>query len=282
LQCRCGICSSPIQLTSSQLTAYNILPTYVTKTLLHPGDALFKRTHFSKYHDGLLRKCEINGAKKKIINYDILQLEIMVGSYLCVCGAFLGLPKRGRVSLFGVLLLWWGLTKQVFYATTPNGGGSGVQIYPLPMLFALIMACLCVRRDVKRILRSFRARYRKSCAKRRSSKTKYVQQKHLGQGFSKEAKPHPPTFAVAQHPKDQEKMSVTRVKGFLVVHQSDVEIGLLAQLSLTFQLPASWLLQLTKPTAEELNKFRIYLQSFCDRVILLAASLTAVFMDIKQ
>ncbi|GAB4850093.1 hypothetical protein Ancab_029392 [Ancistrocladus abbreviatus] len=88
---------------------------------------------------------------------DIQRLEMLVGSYLSITGAILGLLKKGRLSLFGMLLLLWGLIKESTQEkpaiTDPN---KIVQIYPT-MLIAVLITMLGVKADVRKVVRIFHA-----------------------------------------------------------------------------------------------------------------------------
>ena len=77
---------------------------------------------------------------------------------MSVAGAFMGLIKPGRMSLFGTLLVLWGLFREVILRKSayiyPE---EAVNIYPA-MSIALISAFLSVRKDIRKIYRSCKGR----------------------------------------------------------------------------------------------------------------------------
>ncbi|KAL9232029.1 hypothetical protein vseg_007178 [Gypsophila vaccaria] len=152
--CSCGTCITPVQVTSSQLIASEILPDAFVKTLLYPGalvSALIKGTNIPRFDD-LLAIYNLSHVKAVPPAIDLRHLEISAGSYFSVAGAILGLRMPGRLSLFGMLLLLWGLIKEATYLDASRN----VQISPI-MFFAVFIALLCIKRDVKQIIRSFQA-----------------------------------------------------------------------------------------------------------------------------
>lgn len=66
---------------------------------------------------------------------------------MSVAGALLGLMKSGRFSLIGILLITWGLDKQVLFRNS-----ASVVIYPT-MLIALLSAFFSIRADVTKMIR---------------------------------------------------------------------------------------------------------------------------------
>ncbi|KAJ9692617.1 hypothetical protein PVL29_011606 [Vitis rotundifolia] len=84
--------------------------------------------------------------------------QVLAGSYFSVAGAFLGLLKYGRVSLFGMLIIIWGLVKEVILRKPANTSPlKSVYMYPA-MSIAVVCAFSSIRRDVRRLMRSCRAR----------------------------------------------------------------------------------------------------------------------------
>ncbi|GMH14281.1 hypothetical protein Nepgr_016122 [Nepenthes gracilis] len=147
-----GICTSPVQVTSSQLIATEILPVAAVKALLYPAaaaNAVVKRTTIPNFSD-LLSVYNLSNVKEAPAATDIQRL-ILAGSYLSVAGGVLGLLTRGRLSLLGLLLLLYGLTKE-----SRTEAITAVQIHPT-MLIALLVVSLSVKRDVRKVVRSFRA-----------------------------------------------------------------------------------------------------------------------------
>lgn len=84
--------------------------------------------------------------------------QVLAGSYFSVAGAFLGLLKSGRVSLFGILLILWGLAKEIMIAKQQHAfkdhTNKAIYIYYPTISIALVSAFLSVRGDVRRILRT--------------------------------------------------------------------------------------------------------------------------------
>ncbi|XP_056682685.1 uncharacterized protein [Spinacia oleracea] len=131
VSCRSGICINPVQVTSSQLIASEMLPVSFVKILLYPGSIV---------------NAVING--------------ILAGSYFCVFGAILGLLKYNRLSLFGMLLLIWGLIKEIMNQKS----SCSVQVSPFMLLVALFTALSSIKSDVRIIIRSFQAHYSATAA----------------------------------------------------------------------------------------------------------------------
>ncbi|XP_016652155.1 PREDICTED: uncharacterized protein LOC103341933 isoform X2 [Prunus mume] len=80
-------------------------------------------------------------------------IEVLAGSYLSVAGALLGLIKPGRMSLCGMLLIIWGLVREIILRKSTST--THVYIYPA-MSIALFSAFLSITKDVRRIIRSCR------------------------------------------------------------------------------------------------------------------------------
>lgn len=78
-----------------------------------------------------------------------------MGSYISVAGAIAGFILPGRTSLLGTLVVTWGLVMEIIQKKLANVyTGKGVYIYPA-MYFTLLFAFLSVRKDVRKIFRSF-------------------------------------------------------------------------------------------------------------------------------
>uniref|UniRef100_A0A803LEE8 Uncharacterized protein n=1 Tax=Chenopodium quinoa TaxID=63459 RepID=A0A803LEE8_CHEQI len=173
--CRSGICITPVQVTSSQLIASEVLPVSFVKILLYPGaivNALFNGISIPSYDDLLeiynfthvkeasaiidLRHLEILFFSPSISKFN-LNLRILAGSYFCVVGGILGLLKNGRLSLFGSLLLIWGLFKEIMrQKSTCLDTCQTVQVSPI-MLVALFTALSSIKSDVRAVVKSFQA-----------------------------------------------------------------------------------------------------------------------------
>ncbi|PON89385.1 tail fiber [Trema orientale] len=155
--CRAGICRTPLEVTSSHLIATELFPPIAVKALLYPGaiaNAFFNDNAIPTYNDfrNSLKFAPLNSAP---VTFDDLQrLEVLAGSYLSVIGAFVGLVKPGRMSLFGTLLVMWGLAREVILRKSAHVySGKAIYIHPA-MSIALVSAFLSIRKDVRKIFRS--------------------------------------------------------------------------------------------------------------------------------
>lgn len=188
--CRMGICKTPLEVTSSQLIASEVFPLFIVKTLLYPGafaKAICKQKSIPTYANLLklhnfraramsatsdLQHLEVdnwlvteNNASTSIdkhpekfsfgIHFHFGSLlQVLAGSYLAVGGAIAGLIKPGRMSLFGILLLMWGL----IMGKSGFSHDTGIHIYPA-MYVVLLSAFFSIRRDVRKIIRSFNLKH---------------------------------------------------------------------------------------------------------------------------
>ena len=72
-------------------------------------------------------------------------------------GAILGLLKQGRLSLFGMLILLWGLTKELIREeATHLDAPSSMHVSPVIFL-GLLAALLSIKGDMRQIIRSYEA-----------------------------------------------------------------------------------------------------------------------------
>ncbi|KAA8521539.1 hypothetical protein F0562_012212 [Nyssa sinensis] len=158
--CRAGMCTSPVQVTSSQLIASEIFPVAVVKALLYPGalaNSLIKSVTIPSW-DNLLNIYNLTDVKEASPVTDLQRLEVLAGSYFSVAGALVGLLKPGRMSMFGTLLVIWGLVKEGILGKPVNTDHTqAVFVYPT-MLIALVCAFSSVKYDVKKVVRSAPAR----------------------------------------------------------------------------------------------------------------------------
>ncbi|OWM86688.1 uncharacterized protein LOC116187680 [Punica granatum] len=158
--CRSGMCTTPIQVTSSQLIASEIFPAPVVKALLYPGaivHGLIKNTTVPRWGD-LLEIYNLNAMKEASPVVDLHRLEVLAGSYFCVAGAIVGILKPGRMSMFGTLLVIWGLVKEGMLGKPVNTDPArAVYVYPT-MVLALICALSSIKYDVKKAMRAAAAR----------------------------------------------------------------------------------------------------------------------------
>lgn len=81
--------------------------------------------------------------------------QLLAGSYLSVAGAILGLIKPRRLSLFGTLLILWGLVREAMRKSADRYLMEAIYIHPT-MLIAVVFAFLSIRKDVRKIVRSYK------------------------------------------------------------------------------------------------------------------------------
>ncbi|KAJ0007928.1 hypothetical protein Pint_30071 [Pistacia integerrima] len=173
VQCRSGVCTTPIEVTSSQLIANEVFPESVIKALLYPGafaKAILKSSTIPSYNK-LLNLYQLTNLNNASVATDLQRLEILAGSYLSVAGALLGPVRAGRIGLFGTLITLWGLVKEVISLKKHDDiiPTKVVYIYPT-MLMAVLCAFLSIRRDLRKIIRCCRAS--RAVAKSEKSKAK--------------------------------------------------------------------------------------------------------------
>ncbi|KAK3161006.1 hypothetical protein QOZ80_1BG0070390 [Eleusine coracana subsp. coracana] len=154
--CRAGTCTTPIQVTSSQLVSNEIFPPSVVKALLYPGaigSNLTKSMTFPRWND-LFDIYNLTEAKNASALVDLQRLEILAGSYFCVAGALVGIINPGRMTLFGTLLVIWGLVKDALFGKPVNSDPTqSAYVYPTIMI-ALVCAFLSITYNVKKTARS--------------------------------------------------------------------------------------------------------------------------------
>ncbi|XP_051137138.1 uncharacterized protein LOC127255582 [Andrographis paniculata] len=155
IQCRSGVCTSPIQVTSSQLISSEVFPLPVVKALLYPGafvNGLINNMTVPSW-DNLLNIYNLTDIKEASAVVDLQRLEVLAGSYFCVAGSLIGLLKAGRMSMFGTLLVIWGLVKEGILGKPVNTDpATAVFVYPT-MLVALACSFLSVKYDLKKVAR---------------------------------------------------------------------------------------------------------------------------------
>ncbi|XP_061365095.1 uncharacterized protein LOC133308481 [Gastrolobium bilobum] len=152
---RIGICKTPLEVTSSQLIASEVFPLFIVKALLYPGalaKAICKQKTIPSYKN-LLMLDKFNTRTISAAS-DLQRLEVLAGSYLSVGGAITGLIKPGRMSLFGILILMWGLIRELIMGKSGFSNAKGIHIYPA-MYIALVSAFFSIRKDVRKLIRSF-------------------------------------------------------------------------------------------------------------------------------
>ncbi|RVW54040.1 hypothetical protein CK203_080419 [Vitis vinifera] len=154
--CRSGMCTTPLQVTSSQLIASEIFPVPLVKGLLYPGavvNGLVKNMTIPRWDD-ILNIYNLTSVNEAPAVADLQRLEVLAGSYFSVAGALVGVLKPGRMSMFGTLLVIWGLVKEGILGKPANTDPTrAVYVYPT-MLVALICAFSSVKYDVKKVVRS--------------------------------------------------------------------------------------------------------------------------------
>ncbi|PWA64209.1 hypothetical protein CTI12_AA346070 [Artemisia annua] len=145
--CRIGTCSSPMELTCSELIASEVLLSGVVKPLLYP-DAY-----------------NLNNLKEAPSTTDLQYLEVLAGSYLAVAGAILGYFQSRRLGLFGMLLLIWGLSSEPRISKGHGelkGHKIDICIYYPTMTIVFLSAFLSIRAAVKKIASCFKWTFLKS------------------------------------------------------------------------------------------------------------------------
>ncbi|XP_076954899.1 uncharacterized protein LOC143629543 isoform X1 [Bidens hawaiensis] len=155
IPCRSGMCTSPIQVTSSQLVASDIFPIAAIKALLYPG-AVFNDLIYNMSvpsWNNILGKYNLTDIKGATAMPDLQRLEVLAGSYFSVAGAFIGLLKPQRMSMFGTLLVVWGLVKEGLLGKPINTDPTrSVYVYPT-MLVAVICAFSSVKYNFQKAVR---------------------------------------------------------------------------------------------------------------------------------
>ncbi|ERN04503.1 hypothetical protein AMTR_s00081p00094150 [Amborella trichopoda] len=158
--CRSGMCNSPLQVTSSQLIASDVFPTVVVKALLYPGaisSSLLSNFTFPSW-DNTLHFYNLTDAKNYSAIVDLQRLEVLAGCYFSVAGAFVGLLKPGRMSMFGTLLVVWGLVKEgILGKPATTDPTKAVYMYPT-MVIALICAFSSIKYDMTKVTRKSHVR----------------------------------------------------------------------------------------------------------------------------
>ncbi|XP_057776419.1 uncharacterized protein LOC130995234 isoform X2 [Salvia miltiorrhiza] len=153
IQCRSGMCTTPIHVTASQLISSEIFPLPVVKTLLYPGaivNGLATNMSFPSWNN-LLSIYNLTNIKEASPEVDLQRLEVLAGSYFCVAGSLVGLLKQGRMNMFGTLLVIWGLLKEGILGKPANTDPQkAVFVYPT-MMIAVLCAFLSVKYNLKKI-----------------------------------------------------------------------------------------------------------------------------------
>ncbi|KAL6534068.1 hypothetical protein OROHE_013901 [Orobanche hederae] len=157
IQCRSGICTTPIHVTASQLISSEVFPLPVVKSLLYPGavvNGLISNMTVPSWNN-LLTLYNLTDIKNASAVPDLQRLEVLAGSYFCVAGALINMIKPGRMSMFGTLLVVWGLVKEGILGKPANTDQTATTAFVYPaMLIALVCAFLSVKYDIKKVVNS--------------------------------------------------------------------------------------------------------------------------------
>ncbi|TQD88413.1 hypothetical protein C1H46_026009 [Malus baccata] len=139
-----------------QLIASEIFPVTAVKALLYPGavaNGLAKNMTVPSWNN-LLEVYNLTSAKEASPGFfyaDDLHLgSIFILNYFAVAGALVGILKRGRMNMFGMLLVLWGLIKEGILGKPVNTDPTkAVFVYPT-MLIAVIAAFSSVKYNMKK------------------------------------------------------------------------------------------------------------------------------------
>lgn len=86
-------------------------------------------------------------------------MQVLTGSYFSVAGALLGLIRPGRMSLFGILLIIWGIAKEVNFGNHAIKDPSKEICMFSAMYIAVVSAFFSIRGDVRKLIRSCKIKY---------------------------------------------------------------------------------------------------------------------------
>ncbi|KAL1827823.1 hypothetical protein DCAR_0207031 [Daucus carota subsp. sativus] len=160
IPCKSGMCKTPMEITASQLIASDIFPVPVVKFLLYPGavvNGLVSNMTMPMWGD-VLKVYNLTDAKGTSSVPDLQRLEVLAGSYFSVAGALIGVMKPGRMSMFGTLLIIWGLVKEGILGKPVNTDPTkAVFVYPT-ILIAVVCAFSSVRYDANKMKKRTAAR----------------------------------------------------------------------------------------------------------------------------
>ncbi|CAM6095336.1 unnamed protein product [Calypogeia fissa] len=156
--CRTGVCKTPLQVSVGQMAASDIVPEAVLKGFLYPG-AIFRHLYqgdtLAPIWGNLLQEYNLTGDFEPASAAYKYRLEVVAGSYFAVGGAIVSLIRPGRMGMFGLLLIIWGLIKDGMFERAGNVGKDPANlVHAEPTLFlALALALLSVRYDMKKVSR---------------------------------------------------------------------------------------------------------------------------------
>lgn len=155
LPCRTGVCRSPVEVTAGQMAAAKVVPEPLIKVLLYPGaafHALVGDRNSPGWNTilGDYNMTQFDAPSKAYMN----RIEVVVGSYFAVAGALVGLFKPGRMSLFGILFILWGVLKEGIFERPAGVESSVTSAHASPvLLIALALAGLGIRYDLRKVER---------------------------------------------------------------------------------------------------------------------------------
>ncbi|KAL3700704.1 hypothetical protein R1sor_018726 [Riccia sorocarpa] len=155
--CNTGSCTTPLQVTMVQVAASGVMPEMMIKGLLYPGAVaqhLYRRGSVSSLlslWNNLLEVYNLTNITPPEQNFKF-RLEVVAGSYFAVGGAIVSLLKPGRLSLFGILLITWGLIKDDLF-DNPEKEPSHLVHADLLLFVALVLAVLSIRYDMNKVKR---------------------------------------------------------------------------------------------------------------------------------
>ncbi|KAL2613601.1 hypothetical protein R1flu_025293 [Riccia fluitans] len=155
--CNTGSCTTPLQVTMVQVAASGIMPEIMMKVLLYPGAVahhLYRGESVSSLlsvWNNLMQEYKLKDNTPPEQSFKF-RLEVVAGSYFAVGGAVVSLIKPGRMSLFGILLITWGLIKDDLF-DNPGKEPSHLVHADLLLFVALVLAVLSIRYDMNKVKR---------------------------------------------------------------------------------------------------------------------------------
>ncbi|BBN11219.1 hypothetical protein MPTK1_5g10080 [Marchantia polymorpha subsp. ruderalis] len=155
--CSTGICTTPLQVTMTQVATSGIMPVVMQKALLYPGACvghLYKGdsvASLAPLWNNLLEEYNLTNITPRDESYKY-RLEVVAGSYFAVGGAVVSMIKPGRMSMFGILLIIWGLIKDDLF-DRPDRESSQLVHADFILFIALALAVLSIKYDMNKVKR---------------------------------------------------------------------------------------------------------------------------------
>ncbi|KAJ7530067.1 hypothetical protein O6H91_15G077400 [Diphasiastrum complanatum] len=153
IPCRSGFCSSPLEVTAVQFAASEIVHPMLLKLILYPGAFVrhvFVEGNFPRWQN-ILQEYNLSRLPPPS-STEKFRIEVIAGSYFAVAGSLVSLLKPGRMSLFGMLLVTWGLMKEGLFDKKVDGEPSPNEVHAQPTLvLALILAVLSIKYDMQKV-----------------------------------------------------------------------------------------------------------------------------------